>query len=86
MEDLYTVPQGVRLDSDGVRSALAAVGIDSFSYVANGAQNHVFLHRACGARLSVVASDTSKRLSEVVGDSTLWLTVRRVAAEAGSSP
>ncbi|MGI8312385.1 hypothetical protein [Saccharopolyspora hattusasensis] len=86
MEDLYTVPRGVRLDSDRVRSALAGVGIDSFSYVANGALNHVFLHRRCRSKLSVVASNTTRRLSEVAGDTMLWLTVRRVAADAELSP
>lgn len=86
MEDLYTVPRGVRLDSDCVRSALAGVGIDSFSYVANGALNHVFLHRRRGSKLSVVACNTTRRLSEVVGDTMLWLTVRRVAADAELSP
>ncbi|MEV0703587.1 hypothetical protein AB0I53_37505 [Saccharopolyspora sp. NPDC050389] len=86
MEDLCTVPRGVRPDSDGVRSALAGAGIDSFSYVANGALNHVFLHRRRGSKLSVVACNTSRRLSEVVGDTMPWLTVRRIAADAELSP
>lgn len=79
MENLYTVPRDVRLDSAGVRSALASVGIDAHSYVANGVVNHVFVNRTYGAKLSVVVGEESKRLSEVVGDTSLWRTVRSVA-------
>lgn len=86
MENFYTVPRDVRLDSAGVRSALAGVGIDAHSYVANGVVNHVFVNRTHGAKLSVVVGEESKRLSEVVGDASLWHTIRTVAANTAELP
>lgn len=86
MEDLYTVPDGARLDTAEVRFVLEALFISAKSYVANGVLNHVFRHQRTGAKLFVVESDQSKRLTEVVGDTALWCTVRAVAADVAAAP
>lgn len=79
--EVYDVPRGVDLARPEVRDALATIGIEQRSYVANGALNHTFTDLVRGKaprRLFVVEGLSSKRLTEVVGDTTLWLLVAYV--------
>lgn len=87
--EVYYVPRGVELAHPEVREALAAIGIEQRSYVANGALNHTFTDLVRGKaprRLFVVEGLMSKRLSEVVGDTTLWLLVAYTARRACAAP
>lgn len=80
--DVYYVPRGVDMAAIEVRTALAAIGIEQRTYIANGVLNHVFtdvVRDRRSRRLFVVESATSKRLTEVVGDTTLWLLVAHTA-------
>lgn len=87
--EVYYVPRGVELAHPEVRAALSAIGIEQRSYVANGALNHSFLDLVRGKaprRLFVVEGLSSKRLTEVVGDTTLWLLVSYTARVACTAP
>lgn len=87
--EVYDVPCGVELARPEVRDALATIGIEQRSYVANGALNHSFRDLVRGTaprRLFVVEGLSSKRLTEVVGDTTLWLLVSYTARIACAAP
>lgn len=89
MEDLYTIPPGVDLAHAELRGALAAIGIEQRSYVANGALNHSFTDHVRSRfprRLFVVEGVCSKRPTEVVGDTTLWLLIRETARQVCAAP
>lgn len=87
--EVYDVPRGVDLARPEVRDALATIGIEQRSYVANGALNHTFTDLVRGKaprRLFVVEGMCSKRLTEIVGDTTLWLLVAYTARRACAAP
>lgn len=87
MIDLYSLPTGVRLDTDELQTALSAVRITVSSYRANGCSNYQFRDTYTGAALHVVESEPGqpRHLTEVVGDTALWCLVRAVAVDIASA-
>ncbi len=82
----FAIPFGVRLSNPDLAPALAAVGIEHHSYVANAVLNHSFTDRLRTRRLFIVESTCSKQPTEITGDVTLWLLVRETARHVCDAP